>query len=231
MSEREQFNQMFGSGHERELDPQRTALIVVDLQRYFTQPHHPFTDLPEKREPGSAEGYLKRVREQVIPSTQRLLATFRERGAHVIFTAVGTESGDGRDLPPWLHAMDEIGEAVLGTRIWPRVDDPAWEIDEALGRQQGELVLNKRSAGTFATTDLDDRLHRMGVTDVVVTGVATDVCVSTTAREAADRGYRLVVASDACTTLSEELHRANLESLGVFGWVCPSDEVIRALRR
>ena len=69
------------------------------------------------------------------------------------------------------------------------MDDPAWAIDEALDRQHGELVLNKRSAGTFATTPLDDRLHGMGVTDVVVTGVATDVCVSTTAREAADRGY------------------------------------------
>jgi hypothetical protein len=69
-----------------------------------------------------------------------------------VFTAVGTEAGDSRELPCWLRSFDELGVATLGKRMWPSVDDPSWEIDEALKPLAGELVLNKVSAGTFATT-------------------------------------------------------------------------------
>ena len=66
---------------------------------------------------------------------------------------------------------------------------------------------------------------------VVVTGVVTDVCVSTTAREAADRNFTVVVVSDACTTFSEKLHQANLETLHVFGWIRETDDVIRMAQK
>ena len=88
-------------------------------------------------------------------------------------------------------------------------------------------MVNKLSAGTFATTDLAEQLRGRGIDRVVITGVVTDVCVSTTAREAADRNFKVVVVSDACTTFSETLHRANLETLHVFGWVRETADVIR----
>jgi nicotinamidase-related amidase len=69
-----------------ELDPSRTALIIVDMQRYFTQRLFPFTDVFEKISPGVCSGYLRRVREVVIPSIQRLLAHFREHGSSIVFT-------------------------------------------------------------------------------------------------------------------------------------------------
>ncbi len=206
-----------------------TALMVVDMQRYFTQPGYPFTDVFQKLRPGSADAYLGRVRSVVIPSIQQLLRCFRAAGAPIVYTAVGSETGDGRDLPCWLRAFDELGLGVLGERIWPPVDDPSWEIDEALAPRRGERVLNKLSAGTFATTGLDHRLRRQGVESVVVTGVATDVCVSTTAREAADRDYKTVVVSDACATLSDALHTANLESLRSFGDVRTAADVVKEL--
>src|SRR5262245_16684591 len=213
-----------------QLDPSRTALIVVDMQRYFTQPSFPFTEVFDKLSPGAAAGYLTRVREVVIPSIQQLLVCFRATRSPIVFTAVGSETGQGNDLPYWLQALDELGLATLGSRIWPPVDDPSWAIDEALKPRLGELVLNKLSAGTFTTTGLEQRLRHQGVETVVVTGVATDVCVSTTAREAADRGFKTVVVSDACTTLSEQLHQANLETLHVFGWVRTAEEIITFVR-
>ena len=63
-----------------DLDPSRTALVVVDMQRYFTEPSFPFTDVFEKISPGASSGYLKRIREIVIPSIQRLLTCFRSTG-------------------------------------------------------------------------------------------------------------------------------------------------------
>ena len=209
-----------------ELDPSRTALIIVDMQRYFTQPSFPFTDVFEKISPGVCSGYLRRIREIVIPSIQRLLAHFRERGSPIVFTAIGSGAKDGNDLPCWLRSFDNVGLSTLGSRLWPPIGDASWEIDEALKPRPDEIVLNKLSAGTFATTDLERQLTDRGIEYVVVTGVATDVCVSTTAREAADRNFKVVVVSDACTTFSEHLHQANIETLHVFGWVRRTQDLI-----
>jgi nicotinamidase-related amidase len=229
MTEHEQVAGMLSAKNQApiELDPARTALIIVDMQRYFTQPSFPFTDLFEKMSPGVCSGYLKRVRESVIPNIRRLLDHFRKAGSLVVFTAVGTETKDGSDLAGWARALDEAGLSLLGTRIHPRVDDPSWQIDPALEPRSEEMVVNKLSAGTFATTDLALELRRRSIDRVVITGVVTDVCVSTTAREAADRNFKVVVVSDACTTFSEKLHQANLETLHVFGWVRGTDDVIR----
>jgi nicotinamidase-related amidase len=214
-----------------ELDPARTALIIVDMQRYFTQPSFPFTDLFEKMSPGVCSGYLRRVRETVIPRIRLLLDHFRKTASLIVFTAVGTETQDGTDLAGWARALDEAGMNLLGTRIHPPVGDSSWQIDPALEPQPEEIVVNKLSAGTFATTDLANRLRSRGIDRVVITGVVTDVCVSTTAREAADRDFKVVVVSDACTTFSERLHQANLETLHVFGWVRATDEVIRMTQK
>jgi len=229
MSEHEQFTAVLRMKNAAplDLDPSRTALMIVDMQRYFTQPSFPFTDLFEKMSPGVCSGYLRRVQETVIPNIRRLLESFRKAGSLVVFTAVGIETQDGSDLACWARALDEAGLNLLGTRIHPPVGDSSWQIDPALEPRTEEIVVNKLSAGTFATTDLAAQLRSRGVDRVVVTGVVTDVCVSTTAREAADRNFTVVVVSDACTTFSEKLHQANLETLHVFGWVRATDEVLR----
>ena len=212
-------------------DPGKAALIIVDMQRYFTRPTYPFTEIFEKFAPGITLGYLNRVREIVIPAIRKLLECFRGLGLAVIFTAVGTETEDGRDLPCWLRAFDEQGLAMLGSRIWPSVNDPSWQIDEAITPLASELILNKFSAGTFATTGLEQILRDRDVETVFVTGVSSDVCVSTTAREAADRNFQTVVVSDACTTLSHEMHEAALQNFNIaFGWIRTADEAIAILK-
>jgi nicotinamidase-related amidase len=146
MNEYEQIIGIVRAKNQAPLDfaPDRAALIVVDMQRYFTQPSHPFTQVFEKLAPGSSAGYLHRVRNTVIPNIQKLLERFRAIGSPVVFTAVGTETGDGRELPCWLRSFDELGLAMLGARVWPPIADPSWQIDEALQPLSGEPVLNFR---------------------------------------------------------------------------------------
>src|SRR5215472_12732527 len=124
-----------------------------------------------------------------------------------------------------------LGLAILGKRVWPPITDPSWEIDEALTPRSGEVILNKLSAGSFATTGLEQRLRHQGVDSVIVTGVSSDVCVATTAREAADRGFRTILVSDACTTLSQQMHQASLDTFNIaFGWVRTTNELLDLLR-
>ena len=214
-----------------ELMPERSALLIVDMQRYFVEPGNSFTDVLEKLVPNVYAGYLERVHNNVIPKIQQLLAAFREAGAPVIYITVGTESGDGTDLPCWLGALDTLGMETIGKPICLPVDVPRWQITDAIAPQKDEVVLNKRSAGTFVTTNLQQELQKNNIEHVVLCGVATDICVSTTTREAADRGYKTVVVSDACTTLSEELHAAHLETLKVFGDVRTTEAVAAAMQQ
>lgn len=161
------------------------------------------------------------------PSVRKLLCCFRNVGSPIVFTTVGTEAGDGRELPCWFRSFDELGVATLGKRMWPSVDDPSWEIDEALKPLAGELVLNKVSAGTFATTGLEQRLRHQRAEWVIVTAGSSDVCVATTAPEAADRGFKTIMVSDGCITFSEQMHQASPGTFNIaFGWVRTADEVV-----
>ena len=93
-----------------------------------------------------------------------------------------------------------------------------------------EKMLNKTSSGTLNSTMLDQTLRNMGVESLIVSGVTTDVCVETTARDAADRGFQVIVVEDACTAFSEDLHRAALQEFSLaFGRVRKTEEVLELL--
>lgn len=212
------------------LGPERAALLVIDVQRYFARPDHPFSQVFERLCPGVTTGYFRRVGETVVPNIRRLLEGFRARGGSVFFTATGTQTGDGRDLPGWLRELDQLGLAVLGQRVWPRVDDPSWQVDPRVAPVPGEPVLIKCSSGPVASTRLDQTLRHLGIDSVVVTGLTTDVCVTQTARELADRGFQTVIVEDACTTLSEEMHRSALQCFNIaFGRVRSTVEILDML--
>ncbi len=213
------------------LDPLKTALLVIDVQRYFVHPDYPFAQVFEKLVPGSMAGYFERVHKSVLPNLRRLLNAFRAQRLPIFFTATGCCLADGRDLARWLKEFDQLGLAVLGKRIWPLKDDPSWQIDSSVAPQPGEMVLNKTSSGPLNSTRLDQTLHNLGIESLVVTGLTTDVCVTQTARETADRGFQVIVVEDACTTLSEEMHRGALLCFGIaFGRVRKTGEVLELLQ-
>lgn len=177
--------------------------------------------------PGATDGYFERVKSTVLGNIQRLQGAFRSRGLPVIFLGAGCYLEDGRDLPEWMKDFDQLGLTLLGRRVCPPVNDPSWQIDDSVAPLPGEMVLNKTSSGPLNSTKLDQTLHNLGVNSLVVCGLTTAVCVTQTARETADRGFRVMVAEDACTEMSVEMHRAALLTFSyVFGRVRRTDEIV-----
>ena len=201
-----------------ELRPEQTALIIVDAQRYFARRDYPFAETFERLVPGSTDHYLERVDSMVMPNIQRLLGLFREKDMPVIFLGAGSYTQDGRDLPEWLRDFNQLSRMVAGTQAIPHISHESWQFDDRIAPLADEITLNKTSSGPLNSTKLDQILHNMGITDLVVCGLTTAICVAQTARESADRGFRTVIASDACTEMSEEMHIAALEAFSLtFG--------------
>jgi nicotinamidase-related amidase len=208
-------------------DWQASALIVVDVQRWFTRPEGAFGEVLGRLVPGLANGYFERVRSTVLGHIARLQAAFRAQGRPVIFVAAGCCLPGGGDLSEWMRDFDELGLGLIGRRVCPPVGDPSWQIDEAVAPLPGEMVLNKTSSGALNSTKLDQTLHNRGVNSLVVCGLTTAVCVTQSAREFADRSFRVIVSSDACTEMSVEMHDATLFTFGyVFGHVRRTEEIV-----
>ena len=229
MTEHEKIQQMVQQKDQAPLtlEVAKSALLIIDTQRYFARPDYPFGQVFEKLAPGAAEGYYKRVKTTVLPNIHRLQECFRSHHLPVIFCGAGCYLPDGRDLPEWMRDFDQLGLQLLGSRVSPPVGDPSWQFEDSIAPLAGEMVLNKSSSGPLASTKLDQILHNMGINSIVVCGLTTAVCVTQTARELADRGFRVLVAEDACTELSEEMHRSALFTFSyVFGRVKTTTDTI-----
>jgi nicotinamidase-related amidase len=212
------------------IDPDKCALVIVDVQRYFTRQDSAFAQIFQKLAPGATDGYFERVR-TVLVNIQKLQTCFRARNLPVIFCVFGSYSGDGQDLPAWLKDFDQLGLQLLGRRPNPTVNDASWQIDDVIAARPGELVLNKTSSGALSSTKLDQMLHNMGINSLALCGLTTAICVGQTAREIADRGFRVVMVADGCTELSEEMHQAALLSFShVFGQVRDTQDLIAFLQ-
>jgi nicotinamidase-related amidase len=210
------------------LEPAKSALLIIDVQRHFTRPDLPFGRVFDQLLPGAADGYFQRVSTIVLPNIKRLQERFRSHQLPVIFCGAGGYLADGRDLPEFMRDWDKVGLQMLGCRMQPLVGDPAWDFDDAVAPLSGEMVVNKSCTGALSSTKLDQTLHNMNVNSLVVCGLTTAVCVSQTAREFADRGFRVLMVDDACTELSEEMHQAALFTFNYcYGRVKTTDDTTR----
>ena len=202
------------------LDPGRTALVIVDVQRFFTRPDSEFAQVFQKLAPGSLDGYFHRVSSTVLPKIRQLQECFRSLDLPIVFCVFGSYAQDGKDLPCWLKDFDQLGLQLLGRRPNPVINGASWQIEDAIAPRTGEIVINKTSSGALSSTNLDHTLHNMGINSLAVCGLTTAVCVGLTARQTADRGFRVVMVEDACTEVSQEMHEAALLSFShVFGQV------------
>ena len=212
------------------LAPERSALLVIDMQRYFVHPDYALGRALHQIVPDDSEAYYERVRNLVIPNIQRLLATFRGAKATVVFTEFGSNREDGRDFPGWARKMNAFSQDLVGQPMYPPFEDPSCRVDESLAPQPGEMVLQKTTSGPCNSTKLDQMLRVLQIDSVVVTGVATDICVAQTAREFGDRDFRVVVAEDACANFDMRCHEATLDTIArVFGSVTSTGEVLKLL--
>jgi len=207
------------------MDVERTALVVIDMQRDFLEPGG-F---------GEALGNNVSLLSAAIGPCRALLDGARKKKMLVIHTREGHRP-DMTDAPP---AKVERGSPDLRIgskgpmgRILIR-GEPGHDIVKELYPIAGEPVVDKPGKGAFYATDLHLILQDRRVQTLIVCGVTTEVCVHTTVREANDRGYRCLVPGDCCGSYFPEFHEVGLRMIkaqgAIFGWVTDSARVLKAL--
>ncbi len=192
--------------HKMELARDKAALLVIDMQRFFLDPESPtFTC-----------GGLA-----VLPNVQRLIAAFRDAGRPVIFTR-------------HVHHPDGLDAGIMGW-WWQGMcpeGSPESEIHDDLAPLAREKVVLKHRYSAFYNTDLETVLRCLNVEELVVSGIMTNLCCESTARDAYYRDYRVFFLADGTGTINEEMHLASLLNLAFgFAYVTTADEIQRQLSR
>jgi nicotinamidase-related amidase len=202
------------------LEPGRTALLVIDMQYFDAHPDYGIGRWAKER--GAAAQFADYFDEvaAMLPRQRRLLDACRERGIEVIYVVISSLTSNGRDVG--------LNYRLLGNHIPPDSREAA-VLDEIAPRP-GEIVLRKTTSGAFNGTAIDQLLRNMGIANLIVVGVATPYCVETAVRDAADRGYRVLVVSDCCAAIVREQHDRSLELIkDIYAEVATTADVLERL--
>jgi len=215
-----------------QFDPDWTkcALIIIDYQNYSSNPDSGLSLVMKEKYPSLANYYLPRIKQTAIPNTRKLLERFRTLKMPIIFTRHGALLPDGSDMIGLRQRRDKDAlEDSKKPAMWSK-GDFEHEVIAELEPMQGELVIDKNSSSPFNGTGIDQLLRNLGINTLIVTGMATDMCVETTSRDASDRGYKVIIAEDAVATFVERHHYAALSGISrIFGKVWATADILDGL--
>jgi ureidoacrylate peracid hydrolase len=190
--------------HEMQLDVEKAALLVVDMQKFFLDPESPtFTC-------GGAA---------ILPNLKRLIAAFRSAGRPVIYTCHvhHPEGWDAGIMKWWWQGMCLEGSE-------------ASRVHDEIMPHPSEKIIYKHRYSAFYNTDLETVLRCRGITDLVITGIMTNLCCESTARDAYFRDYRVFFLADGTGSVNEEMHRASLLNLAFgFAYVTTTQAILNTL--
>jgi nicotinamidase-related amidase len=192
--------------HGMKPDFKKSCLLVVDMQNFFL----------DSKSPTFTPGGLA-----ILSNVARLIKTFRKRRLPVIYTAHVHKSRemDGGILGWWWEGM--IMENTKDAEIHPD-----------LAPLPEEKIIHKHRYSAFYNTDFEIVLRCLDVKDLIITGVMTNLCCESTARDAYIRDHRVFFLLDATGTVNEELHLATLKNLAFgFAYVTTTQDILRNLSK
>jgi len=188
----------------------------------------PYLVRPAMPEPGRSallvidmQRYFAGMASGIIKPLVSLIECCRDRGVPVIYTRHGHEdpAKDGGMLGQWW------GDLIMA-------GSPEAEIIDELAPRGSDIIIPKKRYSGFYKTDLDSRLRAMGVEDLIIGGVMTNLCCETTARDAFVRDYRVFFLIDGTATADEELHIATLKNLAFgFAYLAAVEEIAAHIAR
>ncbi|NJD58378.1 MAG: hypothetical protein C3F13_09145 [Anaerolineales bacterium] len=191
--------------HKMELNAARSALLVIDMQNFFLDPASPSFTCG-----GQA----------ILPNLKTLIQAYRKANLPVIYTR-------------HVHHPDLLDAGIMRW-WWPgmcREGYPESEVHPDLAPQPGEKQVLKHRYSSFYNTDLETILRVMKVEDLVISGIMTNMCCESTARDAYFRDYRVFFLADGTGSITEEMHLASLLNLAFgFAWVTSVDSLLAQLK-
>jgi biuret amidohydrolase len=204
-----------------ELEPAKAALIIIDMQRDFVEPGGFGESLGNDVAPLQA----------IIPTVKSVLDFWRSKGGFVAHTRE-SHLPDLSDCPPAKRLRGSpsirIGDAGPMGRLLIR-GEAGNQIVDSLAPMAGELVIDKPGKGAFYATPLMRELQARGITQLVVMGVTTEVCVQSTLREANDRGFDCLLIEDGTASYFPEFKAATLAMIraqgAIVGWTCTAKQL------
>lgn len=199
------------------LVPSETAVLVIDIQNTYVEP---------KDDPLEARRwapFFERMETVVIPNTRALQDWARGNGVEVIHARIACQTDDGRDRS---LSQKKPGFNYL---LLPK-DRADSQIVAAVGPQGDEIVVTKTTDSVLTGTNLRLILHNLGIRNVIVAGIFTDQCISSSVRSLADESFNVIVVEDCCAAATDDLHRHELEVINmIYCHVVSSPEVMTFL--
>ena len=185
------------------LESKRTALLVIDIQNTYLEPDD------DPAEAARWQPFYDRMNNIVIPNNAKLLNWARDEGVEVMFARIACQTQDGRDRS---LSQKKPGFNYL---LLPKDRKDSQMVPE-LSPQGDEIVVTKTTDSALTGTNLRLMLRNIGITDVIVSGIFTDQCVSSTVRSLADESFGVVVVHDACAAATMDLHDKELEIINMI---------------
>ena len=204
---------------ERKVDPLHAALIVVDVQNDFCA----------KGGMLDREGFDMRMLQAIVPNLTNFIGKAREIGLTIIYIQTIHNSENNWYLSDvWL---EQAKRTRKGAYIeYPGCAQNSWgaEFYQGIKPLAGEITVNKHNFSAFVDTDLNLILRSKGIRTLIMSGVATNVCVESTARDGFMKDYYIIFLKDCTATFSEEMHNNTLKNIDLFfGEVVSTSDVLK----
>lgn len=199
------------------------------MQNYMTQ--YRYSGKWSSR--GAEDYYYIRCEKLIIPNLIKIVDFFRKNNIKIIYTRIASQDRSFADTPSTSkkNLVDEENIDREGRKWTLFKDEDASQIDTRIKPEENDIVIMKTGSGAFCSSEMDLILRSNNISKLIFSGGLTDACVSSTVRQAWDRGYLCTVLEDACISSSMDDHNAEIKILEkYYAWPVKTSEIIDMIK-